>query len=117
MKSFQSELQQRDCDITGQFELNQSPLSYSLSFPLLLPTPSLSYFPSLLLSLSFSLSLANSVPLLSGLRGELRGQEERGRAKEKEREELEETVDILRKELNKTELARKDASIRVRTHW
>uniref|UniRef100_A0A8C7CJ87 Cellular inhibitor of PP2A n=1 Tax=Oncorhynchus kisutch TaxID=8019 RepID=A0A8C7CJ87_ONCKI len=33
-------------------------------------------------------------------------------AKEKEREELEETVDILRKELNKTELARKDASIR-----
>uniref|UniRef100_A0AAZ3P5R7 CIP2A N-terminal domain-containing protein n=1 Tax=Oncorhynchus tshawytscha TaxID=74940 RepID=A0AAZ3P5R7_ONCTS len=63
MKSFQSELQQRNCDITG-------------------------------------------------LRGELRGQEERGRAKEKEREELEETVDILRKELNKTELARKDASIR-----
>uniref|UniRef100_A0A8C7D2J1 Cellular inhibitor of PP2A n=1 Tax=Oncorhynchus kisutch TaxID=8019 RepID=A0A8C7D2J1_ONCKI len=58
MKSFQSELQQRNCDITGQFELNQLP------------------------------------------------------AKEKEREELEETVDILRKELNKTELARKDASIR-----
>ncbi|KAK6299593.1 hypothetical protein J4Q44_G00296260 [Coregonus suidteri] len=49
---------------------------------------------------------------ITGLRGELRGQEERGRAKEKEREELEETVDILRKELNKTELARKDASIR-----
>ncbi|XP_055784362.1 protein CIP2A isoform X3 [Salvelinus fontinalis] len=63
MKSFQSELQQRNRDITG-------------------------------------------------LRGELRDQEERGRAKEKEREELEETVDILRKELNKTELARKDASIR-----
>ncbi|XP_010888396.1 protein CIP2A isoform X3 [Esox lucius] len=49
---------------------------------------------------------------ITGLRGELRNQEERGREKEREREELEETVDVLRKELNKTELARKDASIR-----
>lgn len=61
---------------------------------------------------SFQSELQQRNSDITGLRGELRGQEERGRAKEKEREELEETVDILRKELNKTELARKDASIR-----
>lgn len=49
---------------------------------------------------------------VAGLRAELRGQEERGREREKEKKELEETIDILRKELNKTELARKEASIR-----
>ncbi|KAL1006558.1 hypothetical protein UPYG_G00073790 [Umbra pygmaea] len=49
---------------------------------------------------------------ITGLRGELRVQEEMGREKDKEREKLDETVDILRKELNKTELARKDACIR-----
>lgn len=36
------------------------------------------------------------------------------KAKDQERRELEETVDVLRKELNKTEQARKDASIKVR---
>lgn len=50
----------------------------------------------------------------SGLRGELRAEEEKLREKERERSDLEETVEVLRKELNKTEQARKDASIKVR---
>lgn len=33
--------------------------------------------------------------------------------KDRERRDLEETVEVLRKELNKTEQARKDASIKV----
>ena len=39
--------------------------------------------------------------------------EAQAKEKERERRELEETVDMLRKELNKTEQARKDANIRV----
>lgn len=35
--------------------------------------------------------------------------------KDRERRDLEETVDVLRKELNKTEQARKDASIKVQS--
>lgn len=35
--------------------------------------------------------------------------------KDRERRDLEGTVDVLRKELNKTEQARKDASIKVET--
>lgn len=35
--------------------------------------------------------------------------------KDRERRDLEERVDVLRKELNKTEQARKDASIKVET--
>lgn len=50
---------------------------------------------------------------LSGLRAELRAEEEKVKEKEQERRDLEETVDVLRKELNKTEQARKDASIKV----
>lgn len=49
----------------------------------------------------------------SGLRDELRAEEEKLREKERERSDLEETVEVLRKELNKTEQARKDASIKV----
>ncbi|XP_056155685.1 protein CIP2A [Lampris incognitus] len=49
---------------------------------------------------------------ITGLRAELRAEEESGREKERARGELEETMDALRKELNKTEQARKDASIR-----
>uniref|UniRef100_A0AAX7SUN5 CIP2A N-terminal domain-containing protein n=1 Tax=Astatotilapia calliptera TaxID=8154 RepID=A0AAX7SUN5_ASTCA len=49
---------------------------------------------------------------LSGLRAELRAEEEKVKEKEQERRDLEETVDVLRKELNKTEQARKDASIK-----
>lgn len=49
----------------------------------------------------------------SGLRGELRAEEEKLREKERERSDLEETVEVLRKELSKTEQARKDASIKV----
>ncbi|KAM6971187.1 protein CIP2A isoform 2-T2 [Tautogolabrus adspersus] len=49
---------------------------------------------------------------ITGLRGELRSKEEKVKAKDQERRDLEETVDVLRKELNKTEQARKDASIK-----
>lgn len=51
--------------------------------------------------------------MFSGLRGELQAEEERLKEKDQERRDLEETVDVLRKELNKTEQARKDASIKV----
>lgn len=50
----------------------------------------------------------------SGLRGELRAEEEKLKEKDQERRDLEEMVDVLRTELNKTEQARKDASIKVR---
>uniref|UniRef100_A0AAQ5Y318 CIP2A N-terminal domain-containing protein n=1 Tax=Amphiprion ocellaris TaxID=80972 RepID=A0AAQ5Y318_AMPOC len=49
---------------------------------------------------------------LAGLRVELQAEEEKVKEKDQERRELEETVDVLRKELNKTEQARKDASIK-----
>ncbi|KAM6977695.1 LOW QUALITY PROTEIN: protein CIP2A [Aplochiton taeniatus] len=51
-------------------------------------------------------------PCLPGLRAEVRAHEERGRESEAEKRELEETVERLRRELNKTEQARKDATIR-----
>ncbi|KAM7369607.1 hypothetical protein PAMP_010917 [Pampus punctatissimus] len=49
---------------------------------------------------------------ITGLRCELRAEEEKGKEKDQEKRDLEETVDVLRKELNKTEQARKDASIK-----
>ncbi|XP_033964665.1 protein CIP2A [Pseudochaenichthys georgianus] len=49
---------------------------------------------------------------ITGLRGALRAEEEKMKEKDQERRDLEETVDVLRKELNKTEQARKDASIK-----
>ncbi|KAK5849792.1 hypothetical protein PBY51_014098 [Eleginops maclovinus] len=49
---------------------------------------------------------------ITGLRGELRAEEEKLKEKDHEQRDLEETVDVLRKELNKTEQARKDASIK-----
>ncbi|KAM7390096.1 hypothetical protein PAMA_008318 [Pampus argenteus] len=49
---------------------------------------------------------------ITGLRCELRAVEEKGKEKDQEKRDLEETVDVLRKELNKTEQARKDASIK-----
>ncbi|XP_062234998.1 protein CIP2A isoform X1 [Platichthys flesus] len=49
---------------------------------------------------------------ITGLRGELRAEEQKVKEKDQERRDLEETVDVLRKELNKTEQARKDASIK-----
>nr|XP_057915408.1 protein CIP2A isoform X2 [Doryrhamphus excisus] len=49
---------------------------------------------------------------IEGLRGELRAHGEKARVKEQERREMEEMLDVLRKELNKTEQARKDASIK-----
>ncbi|XP_017296063.1 protein CIP2A [Kryptolebias marmoratus] len=49
---------------------------------------------------------------ISGLSVELRSKEEQLEEKQQEKKELEETVDVLRKELNKTEQARKDASIK-----
>ncbi|XP_070842405.1 protein CIP2A [Chaetodon trifascialis] len=49
---------------------------------------------------------------IAGLRRELLAEGEKVRDKDRERRDLEETVDVLRKELNKTEQARKDASIK-----
>ncbi|KAM6900093.1 protein CIP2A [Xenentodon cancila] len=49
---------------------------------------------------------------IAGLRAELRAEEAKVKDKDRERRDLEETVDVLRKELNKTEQARKDASIK-----
>uniref|UniRef100_A0A3B3TV87 Cellular inhibitor of PP2A n=1 Tax=Poecilia latipinna TaxID=48699 RepID=A0A3B3TV87_9TELE len=49
---------------------------------------------------------------VAGLHAELRSREETLREKDQERRDLEETVDVLRKELNKTEQARKDVSIK-----
>uniref|UniRef100_A0A8C3B132 Cellular inhibitor of PP2A n=1 Tax=Cyclopterus lumpus TaxID=8103 RepID=A0A8C3B132_CYCLU len=49
---------------------------------------------------------------IAGLHADLRAEEEKLQEKDRERRDLEETVDVLRKELNKTEQARKDASIK-----
>ncbi|XP_056440068.1 protein CIP2A [Gadus chalcogrammus] len=49
---------------------------------------------------------------ITALREQLKAGEVQAKEKERERRELEETVDMLRKELNKTEQARKDANIR-----
>lgn len=49
----------------------------------------------------------------SGLRGELQAEEEKVKEKDQEKRDLEEMVDVLREELNKTEQARKDLSIKV----
>ncbi|XP_067433903.1 protein CIP2A [Thunnus thynnus] len=50
---------------------------------------------------------------IAGLRGELRAEEEKGKEKDQEKKDLEETVDVLRKELDKMEQARKEASSKV----
>ncbi|XP_027860199.1 protein CIP2A [Xiphophorus couchianus] len=49
---------------------------------------------------------------VAGLHADLRSKEETLREKDQERRDLEETLDVLRKELNKTEQARKDVSIK-----
>ncbi|XP_055006719.1 protein CIP2A isoform X2 [Boleophthalmus pectinirostris] len=49
---------------------------------------------------------------LTDLRSELRAEEQKLKEKEQERRDLEETVDVLRKELDKTQQARKDTSIK-----
>ena len=56
------------------------------------------------------------VCVFPALREQLKAGEVQAKEKERERRELEETVDMLRKELNKTEQARKDANIRVSGH-
>eukprot|EP00064_Thunnus_orientalis_P021937 superscaffoldBa00006982_g22108 len=53
------------------------------------------------------------VLFLSGLRDELRAEEKKGKEKDQEKRDLEETVDVLRKELDKMEQARKEASSKV----
>uniref|UniRef100_A0A4W6D7F6 Cellular inhibitor of PP2A n=1 Tax=Lates calcarifer TaxID=8187 RepID=A0A4W6D7F6_LATCA len=55
---------------------------------------------------------SESAYFLTGLHAELRAEEEKVKERDQERRDLEETVDVLRKELNKTEQARKDASIK-----
>ncbi|KPP75407.1 protein CIP2A-like [Scleropages formosus] len=57
-------------------------------------------------------NIEEKVQEISGLQEEVRSQEERVRQMDKEKEDMEETIDVLRKELNKTEQARKEASIR-----
>ncbi|KAJ8279310.1 hypothetical protein COCON_G00063760 [Conger conger] len=49
---------------------------------------------------------------ISDLQQELKRQDERSKERERERMDMEDTIDVLRKELNKTEQARKDASIK-----
>uniref|UniRef100_A0A8C6M618 Cellular inhibitor of PP2A n=1 Tax=Nothobranchius furzeri TaxID=105023 RepID=A0A8C6M618_NOTFU len=49
---------------------------------------------------------------ITGLLAQLRAKDEKLEEKDQEKKDLEETVDVLRKELNKTEQARKDASIK-----
>ncbi|XP_008306561.1 protein CIP2A [Cynoglossus semilaevis] len=61
---------------------------------------------------SLQLDLQHKNSDITGLHAELRAEGEKGRRKDEERKELEETVDVLRKELNKTEQSRKDASIK-----
>lgn len=43
--------------------------------------------------------------------------EEKLKAQQKEKNNMEETVDVLRKELSKTEQARKELSIKVRNYF
>uniref|UniRef100_A0A0E9WK43 Uncharacterized protein n=3 Tax=Anguilla anguilla TaxID=7936 RepID=A0A0E9WK43_ANGAN len=46
------------------------------------------------------------------LQQELKRQDEHSRERETERKDMEDTIDMLRKDLSKTELAKKDASIK-----
>ncbi|XP_072306684.1 protein CIP2A [Eucyclogobius newberryi] len=64
---------------------------------------------------SLHLNLQQKDSDIAGLRSELRAEEQKLKEKEQERRDLEETVDVLRKELDKTQQARKDASIKVST--
>lgn len=50
-----------------------------------------------------------------GVRAQLRAEEEKVAAREQEQRELEESLDVVRTELSRTEQARKDASIKVRS--
>lgn len=49
----------------------------------------------------------------AGVRAELRAEREKVAAREQEQRELEESLDVVRTELSRTEQARKDASIKV----
>lgn len=49
----------------------------------------------------------------AGVRAELQAEEEKVAAREQEQRELEESLDVVRAELSRTEQARKDASIKV----
>lgn len=49
----------------------------------------------------------------AGVRTELRAEEEKVAAREQEQRDLEESLDVVRTELSRTEQARKDASIKV----
>ncbi|MEQ2283200.1 hypothetical protein AMECASPLE_008779 [Ameca splendens] len=61
---------------------------------------------------SLQLDLQKKSGDITGLRADLRSKEETLKEKDQERRDLEDMVDVLRKELNKTEQARKDASIK-----
>lgn len=51
----------------------------------------------------------------AALQAELRAAEQQLKDRQQQQDQLEETLDLVRKELNKTEQARKDASIKVTT--
>lgn len=93
LRTLHSDLQLRNSDITGQCDI----------------------IGALKKKVLFFNGNVSSGLVASGLRGELRAEEEKLKEKERERKDLEETVDLLRKELNKTEQARKEASIKVST--
>lgn len=52
-----------------------------------------------------------------GLQQKIKIHEEKLKARQKEKADMEETIDILRKELSKTEQARKELSIKVSFPW
>lgn len=94
--SLQSDLQQKNSDITGWCDISTSWLTHT-------------HIHKKIPSIQFCCACFQS-----GLRCELRAEEEKLKEKDQERRDLEEMVDVLRTELNKTEQARKDASIKVR---
>lgn len=110
IKDLTLEIQKRNNDIAGQCGSSRSELFKRLLF-------STTRCPNLHSWVNLKPSRAARVLYffpLAGLRVSLQAEEEKIKEKETERRNLEETLDIVRKELNKTEQARKDASIKVR---
>uniref|UniRef100_A0A4W3K8L6 Cellular inhibitor of PP2A n=1 Tax=Callorhinchus milii TaxID=7868 RepID=A0A4W3K8L6_CALMI len=67
----------------------------------------------IIINLSIHLNKLRLIYSLTGLQQKIKAQEEKAKKMEKEKNDMEETIDILRKELSKTELTRKELSIKV----